>query len=60
MTAPERTTTNSPEVTHSVIDELLKIVADGNMFTYEETEQMIETGMHEWYEGMPDLWTNSC
>jgi hypothetical protein len=36
----------------------LKIVADGNMFTYEETEQMIETGMHEWYEGMPDLWTN--
>jgi hypothetical protein len=26
----------------------------------EETEQMIETGMHEWYEGMPDLWTNSC
>jgi hypothetical protein len=25
------------------------------MFTYEETEQMIETGMHEWYEGMPDL-----
>jgi hypothetical protein len=39
---------------HSVIDELLKIVADGNMFTYEETEQM-KTGMHEWYEGMPDL-----
>jgi hypothetical protein len=32
------------------VDELLKIVADGNMFTYEETEQMIETGMHEWYE----------
>jgi hypothetical protein len=55
----KRTTTNS-QVALSVIDELLKIVADGNMFTYEETEQMIETGMHEWYEGMPDLWTNSC
>jgi hypothetical protein len=37
------------------VDELLKIVADGNMFTYEEAEQVIETGMHEWYEGMPDL-----
>jgi hypothetical protein len=38
----ERTTTNS-QVALCVIDELLKIVADGNMFTYEETEQMIET-----------------
>jgi hypothetical protein len=41
--------------TLSVIDELVKIVADGSMFTYEETEQMIETGMHEWNQVMPDL-----
>jgi hypothetical protein len=41
--------------TMSVIDELLKIVVEENMFTYEEAEEMIETGMHEWYVGMPDL-----
>jgi hypothetical protein len=40
--APKEKDHNQPA---SVIDELLKIVADGNMFTYEETEQMIETGM---------------
>lgn len=41
--------------TLAVVDEILKIVVDGNMFTYEEAEQMIETGMHAWCEGTPDM-----
>lgn len=39
--------------TLSVIDELLKIVADGNMFTYEEAEQMVETNCTSGTRGCP-------